>query len=67
MFQKLEKVLRKIYQEKINKNFFLKLIFFLNILCAQIDQRFDLYDWEIMGKNESINSISHLVTMKHEI
>ena len=58
MFQKLEKVLRKIYQEKINKKFFLKLIFFLNILCAQIDQRFDLYDWEIMGKNESINSIS---------
>ena len=58
IFQKLEKVLRKIFQEKNNKFFFVQLIFFLNILNAQIDQRFDLYDWEIIGQNKSINSMS---------
>ena len=58
IFQKLEKVLRKTFQEKNNKFFFVQLIFFLNILHAQIDQRFDLYDWEIMGQNKSINSMS---------
>ena len=57
IFQKLEKVLRKTFQEKNNKFFFVQLIFFLNILNAQIDQRFDLYDWEIIGQNKSINSI----------
>tara|TARA_X000001036_G_scaffold430930_1_gene464391 strand:- start:1495 stop:3045 length:1551 start_codon:yes stop_codon:yes gene_type:complete len=25
---------------------------------AQVDQRFDIFDWEIIGNNESINSIS---------
>jgi len=58
MFQKLEKVLKKIHHTKINKLFFIQFIFFFDILCAQIDQRFDLFDWEIIRQNESINSIS---------
>ena len=58
IFQKLEKGLRKIYQKKIDKHIFVPFIFFLEILVAQVDQRFDLFDWEIMRQNESINSIS---------
>ena len=58
MFQKLEKDLKKIHHTKINKLFFIQFIFFFDTLCAQIDQRFDLFDWEIIRQNESINSIS---------
>jgi len=58
IFQKLEKGLRKIHQKKIDKHIFVPFIFFLEILVAQVDQRFDLFDWEIMRQNESINSIS---------
>ena len=58
MFQKLEKVLRKIHLKRKNKLFFIQLIFFFGVIHAQIDQRFDLFDWEIIGQNESINSIS---------
>ena len=58
MFQKLEKVLRKIHLKRKNKLFFIQLLFFLGVIHAQIDQRFDLFDWEIVGQNESINSIS---------
>ena len=58
MFQKLEKDLRKIHQIKIDKYFFAQLIIFIEIVAAQVDQRFDLYDWEIIRQNESINSIS---------
>ncbi len=58
MFQKLEKALKRIHHTRKNKLFFIKFILFFDILCAQIDQRFDLYDWEIIRKNESINSIS---------
>jgi len=58
MFQKLEKALRKTYQKRKNKILVIQFIFSLNVLNAQIDQRFDLYDWEIIRQNESINSIS---------
>ena len=58
IFQKLEKGLKKIHQRKIDKHIFVPFIFFLEILVAQVDQRFDLFDWEIMRQNESINSIS---------
>ena len=58
MYQKLEKVLKRIHRARINKFFFIQFIFFFDILYAQIDQRFDLYDWEIIRQNESINSIS---------
>ena len=58
IFQKLEKGLRKIHRKKIDKHIFVPFIFFLEILVAQVDQRFDLFDWEIMRQNESINSIS---------
>lgn len=58
MFQKLEKVLKKIHLSRINNFFFIQFIFFFDVLYAQIDQRFDLYDWEIIRQNESINSIS---------
>ena len=57
MFQKLEKDLKEIQYAKINKFFFLSL-FLINILQAQADQRFDVFDWEIIGNNGSINSIS---------
>ena len=57
MFQKLEKGLKEIQYAKINKFFFLSL-FLINILHAQADQRFDIFDWEIIGNNGSINSIS---------
>ena len=57
MFQKLEKDLKEIQYVKINKFFFLSL-FLINILHAQADQRFDIFDWEIIGNNGSINSIS---------
>ena len=57
MFQKLEKDLKEIQYAKINKFFFLSL-FLINILHAQVDQRFDTFDWEIIGNNGSINSIS---------
>jgi hypothetical protein len=57
MFQKLEKGLKEIQYAKINKFFSLSL-FLINILQAQVDQRFDLFDWEIIGNNGSINSIS---------
>jgi hypothetical protein len=57
MFQKLEKDLKEIQYAKINKFFFLSL-FLINILHAQADQRFDIFDWEIIGNNGSINSIS---------
>ena len=58
MFQKLEKVLRRIHRLRKNKLFLIQFIFFFDVLCAQIDQRFDLYDWEIIRQNESVNSIS---------
>ena len=58
MFQKLEKVLRKILITKKNNIFLIQFFLLLSTLCAQVDQRFDLFDWEIFGKNESINSIS---------
>ena len=58
MFQKLEKALRKIHQIRKNKIFLITLFFFLDVVHAQIDQRFDLFDWEIIRQNESINSIS---------
>ena len=58
IFQKLEKGLKKIHQIKIDKHIFVPFIFFLEILVAQVDQRFNLFDWEIMRQNESINSIS---------
>ena len=58
MFQKLEKVLKRIHLTRINKFFFIQFILFFDVLYAQIDQRFDLYDWEIIRQNESINSIS---------
>ena len=58
MFQKLEKALRRTYQKRKNKILVIQFIFSLNVLNAQIDQRFDLYDWEIIRQNESINSIS---------
>ena len=57
MFQKLEKDLKEIQYAKINKFFFLSL-FLINILHAQVNQRFDIFDWEIIGNNGSINSIS---------
>ena len=57
MFQKLEKGLKEIQYAKINKFFSLSL-FLINILQAQADQRFDIFDWEIIGNNGSINSIS---------
>ena len=56
MFQKLEKVPKKI--QYVNNIFLLKCLLFLNIMQAQVDQRFDIFDWEIIGNNESINSIS---------
>ena len=58
MFQKLEKALRKTCQIRKNKILIIQFIFSLNVINAQIDQRFDLYDWEIIKHNESINSIS---------
>ena len=57
MFQKLEKDLKEIQYAKINKFFSLSL-FLINILHAQVDQRFGIFDWEIIGNNGSINSIS---------
>ena len=57
MFQKLEKGLKEIQYAKINR-FFLISLFFISILQAQVDQRFDVFDWEIVGNNGSINSIS---------
>src|SRR5210317_1847102 len=57
MFQKLEKGLKEIQYAKINR-FFLISLFFVSILQAQVDQRFDVFDWEIVGNNGSINSIS---------
>jgi len=57
MFQKLEKDLKEIQYAKINKFFSLSL-FLINILHAQVDQRFGIFDWEIVGNNGSINSIS---------
>ena len=58
MFQKLEKVLKRIHRTRKNNLFLIQFIFFFDVLCAQIDQRFDLYDWEIIRQNESVNSIS---------
>ena len=58
MFQKLEKVLRRIHRTRKNNLFLIQFIFFFDVLSAQIDQRFDLYDWEIIRQNESVNSIS---------
>ncbi len=58
MFQKLEKVLKRIHLTRKNNLFLIQFIFFFDVLCAQIDQRFDLYDWEIIRQNESVNSIS---------
>ena len=58
MFQKLEKVLRRIHRTRKNNLFLIQFIFFFDVLYAQIDQRFDLYDWEIIRQNESVNSIS---------
>ena len=58
MFQKLEKVLKRIHRTRKNNLFFIQFIFFFDVLSAQIDQRFDLYDWEIIRQNESVNSIS---------
>ena len=58
MFQKLEKVLKRIHRSRKNNLFLIQFIFFFDVLFAQIDQRFDLYDWEIIRQNESINSIS---------
>lgn len=57
MFQKSERDLKEIQITKRN-NFFVFSLFFISILQAQIDQRFDLFDWEIIGNNGSINSIS---------
>ena len=58
MFQKLEKVLKRIHRTRKNNLFLIQFIFFFDVICAQIDQRFDLYDWEIIRQNESVNSIS---------
>ncbi len=58
MFQKLEKVLKRIHHTRKNNLFLIQFIFFFDVLSAQIDQRFDLYDWEIIRQNESVNSIS---------
>ena len=58
MFQKLEKVLKRIHRTRKNNLFLIQFIFFFDVLSAQIDQRFDLYDWEIIRQNESVNSIS---------
>ena len=58
MFQKSGKVLRKILITEINKVFAVKFFLLLSCIYAQVDQRFDLYDWEILGYNESISSIS---------
>ena len=58
MFQKLEKVLKRIHRIRKNNLFLIQFIFFFDVLSAQIDQRFDLYDWEIIRQNESVNSIS---------
>lgn len=58
MFQKLEKVLKRIHHTRINNLFLIQFILFFEVLCAQIDQRFDLYDWEIIRQNESVNSLS---------
>ena len=58
MFQKLEKVSRKILITKKNNIFLIQFFLFLSTVCAQVDQRFELFDWEIFGKNESINSMS---------
>jgi len=58
MFQKLEKVLKRIHRTRKNNLFLIQFIFFFDVLFAQIDQRFDLYDWEIIRQNESINSRS---------
>ena len=58
MFQKSGKVLRKILITEINKVFAVKFFLLLSCIYAQVDQRFDLYDWEILGHNESISSIS---------
>ena len=63
IFQKLEKGLRKIHRKKIDKHILITFIFFLEILVAQVDQRFDLFDWEIMRQNESINSIRKVINM----
>ena len=57
MFQKLEKGSKKIQYVK-NNFLFIKCLLFLNILQAQIDQRFDIFDWEIIGNNGSVNSIT---------
>ena len=48
IFQKLEKGLRKIHRKKIDKHIFVPFIFFLEILVAQVDQRFDLFDLELL-------------------
>ena len=58
MFQKSGKVLRKILITEKSKVFAVKFFLLLSCINAQVDQRFDLYDWEILGYNESINSIS---------
>ena len=57
MFLKSEKDSKKIQYTKINSLVFL-FVFFSNTLQAQIDQRFDVFDWEIIGNNGSINSIT---------
>ena len=50
IFQKLEKGLKKIHQRRIDKHIFVPFIFFLEILVAQVDQRFDLFDLELREK-----------------
>lgn len=58
IFQRLEKVLKeKKIKEKI-RLLIVILFFVFNFLYAQIDSRFDTFDWEIYSNNESINSIS---------
>tara|TARA_B100000902_G_C27314951_1_gene920696 strand:+ start:1054 stop:2688 length:1635 start_codon:yes stop_codon:yes gene_type:complete len=58
MFQKLEKDLKKISYAKINKSILLTSFFLISFLNAQVNQKFEIFDWEIIGKKSSVNSIT---------
>tara|TARA_B100000579_G_scaffold360519_1_gene317796 strand:+ start:1877 stop:3469 length:1593 start_codon:yes stop_codon:yes gene_type:complete len=46
--------------KKVARNFkiFLILIFASNFLEGQVDRRFNTFDWQILGENQSINSVT---------
>lgn len=58
MFRKLEKDLKKISHARKNKFILLISFFLISFLNAQVNQKFEIFDWQIIGKKSSINSIS---------